>query len=115
MHGLADPGQTGLSRPTTLASALTEAVSRYKATHGSVHHHVRHHEVSGMGHRELSRMEIVEVVRRWQKGESQHAIARGSGAPRETVKKYLGAAAELALPANAPPPPEAPMVLSTKG
>src|SRR5439155_16417459 len=31
MHGLADPGHIGLSRPTTLASALTEAVSRYKA------------------------------------------------------------------------------------
>jgi hypothetical protein len=28
------------------------------------------HEVSGMGYRELSRMEIVEVVRRWQMGES---------------------------------------------
>ena len=30
-----------------------------------------------MGYRELSRMEIVEVVRRWQMGESQRAIARG--------------------------------------
>ena len=38
-----------------------------------------------MGYRELSRMEIVEVVRRWQVGESQRAIARGSGVARETV------------------------------
>src|SRR5438876_6934473 len=103
MHGLADPGHIGLSRPTTLASALTEAVSRYKATRGSVQHHVRHQEVSGMGYRELSRMEIVEVVRRWQVGESQRAIARASGVARETVKKYLHAAEELGLAANGPP------------
>src|SRR3979490_2097263 len=59
-----------------------------------------------MGYRELSRMENVEVVRRWQMGESQRAIARGSGVARETVKKYLGAAGELGLAANGPPPTE---------
>ena len=48
-----------------------------------------------MGYRELSRMEIVEVIRRWQLGESQRAIARASGVARETVKKYLRAAEEL--------------------
>src|SRR5947209_464287 len=59
-----------------------------------------------MGYRELSRMEIVEVVRRWQLGESQRAIARASGAARETVKKYLCAAEALGLAANGPPPTE---------
>ena len=59
-----------------------------------------------MGYRELSRMEIVEVVRRWQMGESQRAIARASGVARETVKKYLRAAEELGLAANGPPPTE---------
>ena len=59
-----------------------------------------------MGYRELSRMEIVEVVRRWQVGESQRAIARGSGVARETVKKYLRAAEELGLAAHGPPPTE---------
>src|SRR5467141_3808881 len=59
-----------------------------------------------MGYRELSRMEIVEVVRRWQMGESQRAIARGSGVARETVKKYLAAAEEHGLAANGPPPSE---------
>ena len=71
-----------------------------------VQHHVRHHGVSGMGYRELSRIEIVEVVRRWQVGESQRAIARASGVARETVKKYLRAAEELGLAANGPPPTE---------
>src|SRR3979409_2280568 len=59
-----------------------------------------------MGYRELSRMEIVEVLRRWQRGESQRAIARASGVARETVKKYLRAAEELGLAANGPPPTE---------
>src|SRR5207249_10887918 len=63
-------------------------------------------EVSGMGYRELSRMEMVEVVRRWQMGESQRAIARASGVARETVKKYLHAAEELGLAATGPPPAE---------
>src|SRR6266852_5200423 len=59
-----------------------------------------------MSYRELSRMEIVEVIRRWQMGESQRAIARASGVARETVKKYLGAAEEFGLAANGPPPTE---------
>jgi hypothetical protein len=52
-----------------------------------------------MGYRELSRMDIVEVIRRWQVG----AIARGSGVARKTVKKYLRAAEKLGLAANGPP------------
>ena len=59
-----------------------------------------------MGYRELSRMEIVEVIRRWQAGEAQRAIARASGLARETVKKYLRAAEGLGLVANGPPPTE---------
>src|SRR5438105_2914196 len=59
-----------------------------------------------MGYRELSRMEIVEVVRRWQAGESQRGIARATGLARETVKKYLAAAGTLGLLPNGPPPSE---------
>src|SRR5438132_14044697 len=57
-----------------------------------------------MGYRELSRMEIIEVVRRWQAGTSQRGIARATGLARETVKKYLAAAGTLGLSANGPPP-----------
>jgi len=59
-----------------------------------------------MGYRELSRMEIVEVVRRWQVGESQRGIARVTGLARETVSKYLAAAGTLGLLPNGPPPNE---------
>ena len=60
-----------------------------------------------MGYRELHRMEIEEVVRRWQVNESQRAIARATGLARETVKKYLAAAIGLGLSATGPPPSEA--------
>ena len=60
-----------------------------------------------MGYRELHRMEIEEVVRRWQVQESQRAIARATGLARETVKKYLAAALSLGLSATGPPPTEA--------
>ena len=63
-----------------------------------------------MGHRELHRMEIEEVVRRWQVKESQRAIARATGLARSTVKKYLAAAASLGLSANGPQPSEAQLV-----
>src|ERR1700716_3655470 len=59
-----------------------------------------------MGYRELHRMEIEEVVRRWQVNESQRAIARATGLARETVKKYVAAAVGLGLSATGPPPTE---------
>ena len=63
-------------------------------------------EVDGMGYRELHRMEIEEVVRRWQIGESQRAIVRATGLARETVRKYLAAAISVGLSATGPPPTE---------
>src|SRR5437879_2688059 len=63
-----------------------------------------------MGYRELHRMEIEEVVRRWQVNESQRAIARATGLARETVKKYLAAAGDLGLSATGPPPTERELV-----
>lgn len=34
-------------------------------------------------------MEVIEVVRRWQAGESQRRIARATGLSRNTVEKFL--------------------------
>jgi transposase len=45
-----------------------------------------------MAYREVSRMEYEEVVRRWQAGESQRAIARALGLARNTVAAYVRAA-----------------------
>jgi transposase len=63
-----------------------------------------------MGYRELNRMEIVDLIRRWQAGQSQRAIARQSGLARATVAKYLGVARDLGLRAGGPPPDEAQLV-----
>lgn len=57
-----------------------------------------------MGYRELHRMEIEEVVRRWRAGESQRAIARATGLARATVGKYLEAAHGLGLEIDGPAP-----------
>ena len=63
-----------------------------------------------MGYRELHRMEIEEVIRRWQAGQSQRAIARATGVARETVKKYLAAATSLGLSTTGPPPAESMLI-----
>ena len=42
-----------------------------------------------MAYREVSRVEIAEVVRRWQSGNSQRQIATGTGLSRATVRRYI--------------------------
>lgn len=59
-----------------------------------------------MAYREMSRMEIVDVVRRWQAGESRRAVARGLGLARATVDKYVAGAEQLGLVVGGPPPTE---------
>jgi transposase len=60
-----------------------------------------------MVYREVGRMDIMEVMRRWQAGDSRRAIARGSGLARDTVKKYLLAAQAAGVTRHGPPPTEA--------
>ena len=45
-----------------------------------------------MAYREVPRMEIKEIIRRWQAGEGPRQIAAGTGLSRNTVRKYLAAA-----------------------
>jgi transposase len=42
-----------------------------------------------MGFREVGLMQVADILRRWQAGDSARAIARGSGLARDTVGKYL--------------------------
>ena len=51
-----------------------------------------------MAYREVSRMEIKEIIRRWQAGEGPGQIAFGTGLSRNKVRKYLGAGRPRALP-----------------
>ena len=59
-----------------------------------------------MGYREVRRMELHEVVRRWQAGESRRAIATALGLARMTVEKYVRAAEAVGLRVDGPPPSE---------
>jgi transposase len=45
-----------------------------------------------MSFRELSMIDVREVLRRWQAGQSVRAVARESGTDRKTVMRYVGAA-----------------------
>ena len=59
-----------------------------------------------MAYREVSRVEIVEVIRRWQSGDSQRQIATGTGLSRATVRRYIMAAARAGLTRDGPAPSE---------
>ena len=59
-----------------------------------------------MAYREVSRVEIAEVVRRWQSGMSQRQIATGTGLSRATVRRYIDAAVEAGLARDGPAPSE---------
>ena len=45
-----------------------------------------------MAYREVTRVEIQEIIRRWQAGEGYRRISSGTGLSRNTVRKYLAAA-----------------------
>jgi transposase len=51
-------------------------------------------------------MEIIEVIRRWQAGESARSIARASGVARNSVDKYLRLAKAAGVQQDGEPPGE---------
>ena len=57
-----------------------------------------------MAYKEVSRVDIVEVIRRWQAGSSQRHIALGTGLSRETVGRYIAAAERLGVSHEGPAP-----------
>jgi transposase len=59
-----------------------------------------------MAYQEVSRVEIKEVLRQWQVGGGQRAIARSTGLSRTTVRKYILAAEQAGLRQDGPAPTE---------
>jgi transposase len=55
-------------------------------------------------YREVGLMQVVEIIRRWQAGESARAIAKATGLARNTVGKYLAEAGRLGLGPRGPAP-----------
>lgn len=59
-----------------------------------------------MAYKEFSRVEITEIIRIWQTGSGIRPLSRLSGLSRNTIKKYLNAAADCGLSRAGPPPTE---------
>ncbi len=59
-----------------------------------------------MAFKEVSRVEVTEIVRRWQAGESIRHLASATGLSRNTVAKYVQAAESSGLTRDGPPPTE---------
>ena len=57
-----------------------------------------------MAYKEVLRVEISEVIRRWQVGSSQRHIALGTGLSWETVGRYIAAAERLGVSCEGPAP-----------
>jgi len=55
-------------------------------------------------YREVGLMQVVEILRRWQAGESARAIAKATGIARNTVGKYLDEAERLGIMRQGAPP-----------
>ena len=63
-----------------------------------------------MGYKEFSRVEIIEIIRRWQAGASVRGLARASGLSRNTIKKYIGSAQNCGLTSSGPPPDDSQII-----
>jgi len=59
-----------------------------------------------VAYREVYRVQILEVVRRWQLGESRRSVARATGLSRNTVEKYVRAAVAAGVGQGGSPPGE---------
>ena len=59
-----------------------------------------------MAYKEVLRVEISEVIRRWQAGNSRRHIASGTGLSKDTVGKYIAAAEALGIARDGPGPGE---------
>ena len=59
-----------------------------------------------MAFKELHRVKILEVIRRWQAGGGQLSKATGTGLSRETVRRYLEAVREAGVVQEGPAPTE---------
>ena len=59
-----------------------------------------------MVYKEVSRVGLAEVIRRWQAGSSQRHIASGTGLSRDTVRNYMVATRKVGVRQEGPAPTE---------
>jgi len=59
-----------------------------------------------MAYKEVSRVEITEIIRQWQASRGIREITRSTGLARNTIRKYLLTAQSCGLVRDGPPPTE---------
>ena len=64
-----------------------------------------------MAYKEVSRVEITEVIRQWQAGRGIREIARSTGLARNTIRKYILTAQSCGLSRDGPPPTESQLII----
>jgi Mu transposase, C-terminal domain len=63
-----------------------------------------------MAYKEVSRVEITEVIRQWQAGRGIREIKRSTGLSRNTIRKYILTAQNHSLARDGPPPTESQLI-----
>jgi len=63
-----------------------------------------------MAYKEVSRVEITEVIRQWQASRGIREITRSTGLARNTIRKYILAAQSCGLARDGPPPTESELI-----
>ena len=63
-----------------------------------------------MAYKEVSRVEVTEVIRQWQTGRGVREITRSTGISRNTIRKYLLTAQSCGLTRDGPQPTEAQLI-----
>ena len=63
-----------------------------------------------MAYKEVSRVEITEVIRQWQAGRGIREITRSTSLARNTIRKYLLIAQSCGLARDGPPPTESQLI-----
>jgi predicted transcriptional regulator len=64
-----------------------------------------------MAYKEVSRVEITEVIRQWQAGRGIREVTRSTGISRNTIRKYILTAQSCGLVRDGPPPTDLQMTL----
>jgi len=63
-----------------------------------------------MAYKEVSRVEVTEVIRQWQAGRGTREITRSTGISRNTIRKYILTAQSCGLVRDGPAPDESQLI-----
>ena len=63
-----------------------------------------------MAYKEVSRVEITEIIRQWQAGRGIREITRSTGVSRNTIRKYILTAQSCSLARDGPPPNDSQLI-----